>query len=249
MSFSEWLLSSYPNPHVNGEWGLLHIITLILCVLFIVISSLLLKNKSQKAKRITIWVLVGILIFFELSRRIINLYKTEDYSFINILKILLPRPGCAISCWLVIIATIVNKKFLYNFASIISILCGFIFFCYPGAGFNNEYILYENLYSIVTHSVFFSTAICFITYGFTDFKYSSIYKELICLAIIAIYVYIEITFKIEGDPFYFMPGNEVQEIVGFTYELFLPLYALFNIIYFNAYYLISERKLIFKKKS
>ena len=32
MSFLDWLYSRYPNPHIDGAWGLPHIITLVLVV-------------------------------------------------------------------------------------------------------------------------------------------------------------------------------------------------------------------------
>ena len=47
MSFLDWLYSSYPNPHVDGEWGFLHIGVLVLAIAFIVCSSILLKNKKN----------------------------------------------------------------------------------------------------------------------------------------------------------------------------------------------------------
>lgn len=244
MSFLDWLYSSYPNPHIDGEWGLLHIIVLALSIAFIVCSSILLKNKSDKTKRIVLGVLAGIILLFEVTRRVVNLIKTTDYSMNNLLGILLPRPGCAISCWLVMLAIIINKKYFYNFASIISILSGMIFFAYPGVGFNNEFILFENLYSIVTHTLFFVMAICFISYGFTDFKYKESWKEGICFGILFIYVLLEIfVLKIESDPFYFMPNNDVQEIVGnMSYSLYLPLYIVFIAMFTNLFYLIHKPK-------
>ena len=249
MTFIEWLYSSYPNPHVNGQFGLAHILTMVCIAIFVVLSTIFLKKKSQKSKRIVLFVIAMIILIFELARRGINFCKTTDYSLNNVLRILLPRPGCAISCWLVIIAVIVNKKFLYNFTSIVAFLCGLIFFAYPGVGFNNQYILFENLYSIVTHSALFALSICFITYGFTEFKYKPIWKELISLAVMLVYVFLEIyVLKIEGDPFYFMPANEVQDIIGLSYDLYLPLYLIFMVIYYNIFYLIGDRKNVFKRK-
>ena len=248
MTFLEWLLSSYPNPSIEGQYGLPHILTLLFIALFVVFSSLILKNKSHKTKRIVLLVIASIILTFEITRRIINLIRMPDRTLLLYLKTILPRPGCAISCWLVIIAVYFNKGFLYNIASIIGILCGVIFFAYPGAGFNNQYMLFENVYSIVTHTLFTSACFCFITYKFTDFDYKNIKKELICLLIIAVYVVIEILFKIEPDPFYFMPNNEVQEIIGLNYPAFIVLYAIFVVVYFNAYYLITKHKNLFTKK-
>ena len=249
MTFKEWIFSSYPNPGVHGQWGIVHIITLILCAALVVFLTLTLKNKSSKQKRIAMGVIAGIILLFEIARRVINLIKTTDYGFNNILRILLPRPGCAIACWLVILAVIINKKYFYNFASIISLLCGGIFFCYPGAGFNNQFILFENLYSIVTHSLMFSSGILFITLKLTEFRYKKIWKELICIGVLIVYAFLEIyVLKIEGDPFYFMPGNDVQDILGTSYALFLPIYLVFVTIFINLFYLIQDRKTVFCKR-
>jgi len=110
--------------------------------------------------------------------------------------------------------------------------------------------LFENLYSIVTHSLFLVLCICFITLRFTDFRYKNCWKEGVCLLVMAVYVVLEMfVLKIESDPFYFMPGNDVQEIVGLGYGIFVTLYVAFLLLYFNVFYLINDRKLVFKKKS
>lgn len=243
MSFTEWLFSTYPNPKVDGAWGALHIITLVLCIGFIVTSSLLLRNKSEKIKYYILLSLAIVIFVLGVVRRINGFILADELTVNRVLKILLPRPGCAISCWLVIIALIVRKKFFYNFTSIVGILCATIFFAYPSAGFTNELILFENLYSILTHSFFLIISVCFITYKFTDFKYCNIWKEGICLGVMLLYTFLEIyLFKIDPDPFYFMRDNEVQEIVGMGYGLYLPLYLIFIFVYINAYYFIPRLK-------
>ena len=243
MSFLDWLYSTYPNPKVDGAWGSLHIIVLLLCISFIVASSILLKGKSEKLKYNILFALAMVILVFGVVRRINGFINAPEYTLNRILRILLPRPGCAISCWLVILALIIKKKFFYNFASIIGILCATIFFAYPGAGFTNEIILFENLYSIVTHSLFLIISVCFITYKFADFQYKVAWKEAICLGTMLVYVFAEVyLMKIEPDPFYFLRDNDVQEILGIGYGLYLPLYILFIAVYFSAFYLIPKIK-------
>lgn len=243
MTFKDWIYSSYPNPAINGQWGLLHIITLILCVVLIVAIALIFRNKSEKAKKIVLWVLVGFILLFELSRRIINFSKATDLTLNSTLYLLLPRPWCAIACWTLIFAAIVNKKWLYNFASYSALLCALIFFAYPSVGFNNKYILFENLYSIATHSLLLVTSISLITLRFTKFEYKTIWKDLLCLLVVLIYTFIEIyVLKIESDPMYFMPNNEVQEILGVSFPIYLVIYIAFMMVYINLFYLIDDRK-------
>lgn len=252
MTFKDWIYSSYPNPAINGQWGLLHILTLVLCVVLIVAIALIFRNKSEETKKIVLWVLVGFILLFELSRRIINFSRGDDLNLNTFLYRLLPRPWCAIACWTLIVSAIVNKKWLYNFASYSALLCALIFFAYPGVGFNNEYILFENLYSIATHSLLLITSISLITLRFTKFEYKTIWKDLLCLLVVLIYTFIEIyVLKIESDPMYFMPNNDVQEILGLNYGLFLVIYIVFMAIYINLFYLIDDRKNVrnvFKKQ-
>ena len=240
MKFLDWLYSTYPNPHVNGEWGTLHITVLAICIAFIVISSLLLKKADRKIKHTILYIMAGIIFAFGVIRRIVGFINMTDATLNNILTVLLPRPGCAISCVLVILAVLINKKYFYNFSAIVGTLCAVVFFAYPGAGFNNEYILFENLYSIVTHSLFFIMSICFITYKFTDFNYKTAWREGICFALLIIYSFLQIyVLKTSPDPFYFMPENEVIEVLGgMSYALYLPLYLVFIAVYICAFYLI-----------
>ena len=145
----------------------------------------------------------------------------------SFLSILLPRPGCAIACWLIMIAVAVNKKAMYNVAGIIASLCGLAFFLHPGAGFHNEYILFENFYSISTHVLLFSSSIFFITLGFTDYNTKGLWKDVIGLATVFGYSLLEIfVIKIDSDPFFFMPQSQVRVALGMPYGVFLPLYIL-----------------------
>lgn len=249
MSFEEWILSSYPNPSINGRWGLLHILVLVFCIGLILLVSLTMRKKSEKAKRIVLWVLAALILVFEVTRRIVNFIKADTLDFNSVMHILLPRPWCAISCWALMLSTIINKKFFYNFTSITSLLCALVFFAYPGVGFNNEYILFENLYSIATHSLVLVMSILLITLRFTKFEYKNCWKEAICFVALLIYVLLEIyVLKIESDPMYFMPGNDVMEILGVNYGAFLAIYIVFMLVYFNVFYLIDDRKTVFRKR-
>ena len=247
MSFVDWIYSSYPNPSINGRWGWLHITVLLLCLVLIVLIALVFRKKSEKTRRIVLAVLAGAILIFEISRRVINLCKATDYSLNSLLYILLPRPWCAISCWGVMLAVVCNKKCLYNVASFTGLLCVIAFFAYPGVGFNNQYILFENLYSIATHALLFVSSVSFITLRFIKFEYKNFWKDLIYLVVIFGYALLEIyVLKIEADPMYFMSGNDIMNFLGLTYTVYLTLYIILLIVYVNLFYLIGDRKQIFK---
>ena len=238
MPLKDWIYGNgFDNPKINGEWGPLHIITLVLCVLLIVGISIIFKNKDDKTKRKILLIIAGILFFFEIARRIINATNPITFTKYNLLWVLLPRPGCAISVWLVMLSLIINKKWFYNFASIVLMLCAVIFFAYPGAGFLNKYILFENLYSIVTHSLFFVGSFLIVTLKLAKFDYRNLKKELICFGGLVVYCLLEMFVltknstgaPLEADPFYTLPGNEVQEIIG------INNHALYLILYFQTH--------------
>lgn len=240
MTLHDWIFSVYPeNSQVNGRWGILHISVLVFCIAAIIAISFL-KSKSEKTKRAVIIALsIGIFVL-ELSRRIINLSRGYDFEWNYFLTVILPRPWCAISCWMIMLASVLNKKSFYNLAAICAILNALVFFAYPSVGFNHKYILFENVYSIATHSLLLITAAALIILGFTKFKLPPI-KEIIGLMIIYGYGFIEIfLLKIEADPLFFMPGGEVQSFLGVNYPLYLVIYVVFLIIYFSLFYILQH---------
>ena len=250
MTFKEWLLSSYPNPHIDSQWGILHIAVLIMSICATISIALIFRSKSEKTRKIVIYVLACTVLFFEMARRILNIIKNPGMNLGDMLYTLLPRPWCAISCWALMIAVWSNKQFLYNTASFTALLCSIIFFAYPGAGFNSEYMLFENIYSIATHALLLITSITFITLKFTNFEYKTIWKDLICLGVIFLYAFYEIwVLGISDDPLYFMPDNDVQNILGLEYPAFLIIYIVFMFIYVNLFYLINDRKNVYEKFS
>lgn len=240
MSFKDWLFTNYPGATKVQPWGIMHILTLVGCIALIVVLALIFRKKDDRARRIVLWVLVGLILLFEIARRCINFAKMSDYNFTSIMHLLLPRPWCAISCWALIISAIVNKKSFYNFACISSLLCAIIFFAYPGVGFKSPYLGFDDLYSIVTHCLLLITSISLITLKFTDFKYKEFWKVVVLYGLTLAYSFLEIyVLKIENDPMYFMPGNDVQEIVGLSNQVYILVYAIFTIIYFNLFPVIQ----------
>ena len=47
MTFRQWIYGeNFNNPSINGQWGLLHIITLLMCICLIISVSIIFKNKN-----------------------------------------------------------------------------------------------------------------------------------------------------------------------------------------------------------
>lgn len=240
LTLSDWIYSRYPaDSYINGRWGTLHILSLALCVLTILVLTLVFSRKSLKARQNVILVLAALILLFELSRRVINLSRGNNETLNDFLHILLPRPWCAISCWLIMASSIIKKTRFYNFASMNALINAIIFFAYPSVGFNDKYILFENTYSIVTHMLLLITSITLMTLRLTDFTLGKgTVKETIGLGLVFAYAFIEIyLLKIEKDPLYFMPDNEVQAFLGVEYTPFLFIYIGFLAFYFSMFYI------------
>ena len=127
MSFVDWLNTNPRNNPVQ-PWGTLHIIVLLSCIAVIVLLAVFLRKKSEKVRYFVVFGIAMGILFFELFRRTVHLCNPDLGQPLQ--WILMPRPWCAISCWLVIISVFVKKKFLYNFAAITGILNAIIFFAY-----------------------------------------------------------------------------------------------------------------------
>ncbi len=259
MTFKQWFFGGIENPRVENQWGTLHILTLVISVVLIVGFYLInrySKNK-EKTRKIIILSLAFSVLFLEVASRVMYIGQKYYYHMpimdnISLLWIILPKPWCAISCWAIFISVAVNKKFFYNFTSISALFCALVFFAYPGVGFNSEHILFDNLYSIVTHALLLITSITLITLKFTDFRYKDFYKFAICLALTFVYGIIEVfILKIYADPMYFMPNGDIQAgILNISYGLYMVLYIALILVYTNTFYLIQDRvavKNFFKK--
>ena len=244
MTFKQWLLSELPNPR-QSPYTTLYLISLVCLIAFVVISSILLKNKSQKTKRNVMMVFAIIITVVAVVRKVVNFVKTPDETLHDVLWILLSRPGCAISALLAIIAVVVNKKWAYTFASLIGLLCGTAFFASPAAGFDRELIQFEEVYSIVLHVGFYVMALCFVTYRLAEFKFSQVKNIAICFGVLAVYVAFLMLTKVEKDPFLFLPNGDVHQLVGgMKYGVFLPLYFVFATVFFLSFFIIGDRKAV-----
>lgn len=251
MSFSTWLFGGFDNPFKAGQWRPLHICTMLACVGLIIAFYFIVKKSENKerARKIIVYSLVCAILFFEIMIRIVYSVKLyvlhqECMNGVTALWIILPKPWCAIACWVLMASVVVNKPFFYNYASLSALLCSVIYFAYPGVGFNNEHLLFENWYSILTHALLLTTSITLVTLKFTEFKYKNIWKVAIAFALTYVYGLIEIfVLKVFADPMYFMPEGDIQAgILHISYGLYLFLYIALILIYVNAFYLIGDRE-------
>ena len=253
MTFTQWFFGGIENPRVENQWGPLHIATLVVCVALIIAFHFIVKKSKnpEKVRRTIICAMAGAIAFFEIASRFMYFMKLyyfqqPEMNGTGLLWILLPKPWCAISCWLLVACVFVKKTFFYNFASLSALLCSVIFFAYPGVGYNNQYLLFDNWYSILTHSLLLTMSISLIVLKVTNFRYREIWKLAICFVLTFAYGFLQIfVLKTQTDPMYFMPHGDIQEdILGIGYGLYLFLYIALMMIYVNAFHLIDDKQTV-----
>ena len=255
MSFSQWLFGGIDNPFKAGQWGLLHIGVMLSCVALILAFYFLVKRSrdKEKTKKIIAYSLAGAIVFFEIMIRFVQCVKLyhlhlPEMEGITMLWIILPKPWCAVSCWALIASVFLKKKFFYNFASLSALLCSVIFFVYPGVGFNNVHLLFENWYSILTHALLLTMSITLMTFKYADFKYKHFWKVAVCFLLTFVYALIEIyILKIQTDPMYFMPDGDIQaDILRLDYGVYLSCYIALIVIYINTAHMIGDKEKVKK---
>ena len=253
MTFTQWLFGGIDNPYKAGQWGVLHVATLLTCAVLIFGFYFLARyaKNQEKIKKRILYFLVGAIAFFEIMIRFVYCVKLyyfhqPEMNGVTLLWIILPKPWCAIACWSLMASVFVKKRFFYNFSSLSALLCSVVFFVYPGVGYNNEHLLFENWYSILTHALLLTTSITMMVLGYTDFQYKDFWKTGLCFLLTFAYGFAEIfLLKTQTDPMYFMPGGDIQaDILHLSYGLYLFLYVLVFLAFINVPYLIGDKETV-----
>ena len=262
MTFSQWLFGGIDNPFKSGQWGALHISVMLVCIALIFTFQFVSKKSRnrQKCQKAIIYTLVCCSAFFEIMLRFMYCVKLyclhqPEMEGVTALWIALPKPWCQISTWLLMSSIFVKKTFYYNLTSLSALLSAVVFFIYPGVGFNNEYLLFENWYSICTHALLLTTSITMIGFKYADFRYKHLWKEMIGFALMFAYGLLQIfVFKIHPDPMYFMPNGDIQAgILRMDYGVYLFAYIALILTYINVAHILGDketvRKFLTKRKS
>lgn len=261
MTFSQWLFGGIDNPFKAGQWGVLHISVMLICIALILTFQFLAKRShdGEKTKRIILCTLICCSAFFEVMLRFMYFMKVYYFGMpetmgLTALDILPPKPWCQISTWLLISSVFVNKTYFYNLASLSALLSAVVFFIYPGVGFNNEYLIFENWYSICTHALLLTTSITLIGFKYADFRYKHLWKEAAGFGLTFVYGLLQVfVLKIHADPMYFMPDGDIQAgILRMDYGVYIVAYIVLLVIYINVPHILGDketvRRFLAKKK-
>lgn len=251
MTFYDWL-SNTNNPKLQPKeylFGTRHIIMISITILAVIVLSIIFYKKSEKAKKILLTVLISILLFFEITSRIVNFVITSDFSWQNIFKIIMPLHICSVAVIVVIIAYFTKNKTLLSFATIVGLLATFGFLIYPAVGINQKYIAFTNLYSIVSHMTGFIVASLFINLGFVQFKFQDIWKTYLCFAIMFAWGALVDFVILPNSDYMYLRNDPLELNLGFPYHiLYLIIISIYISAYYLIYYIIQQVKLKHNKK-
>ena len=247
MSFSDWWTNNNNPSLPKSEYlfGTRHIIMLVIAIVSAVGLSIIFFRKNYRAKRILLIVLASVLLFFEITSRVVNIIIEETYSLQRIFEILMPLHICSVAVWVVIIGVFSKNKVLLNFAAIIGLIATVGFLGYPAVGINRTYISFTCLYSITAHVTGFVLAILLMTLGFTKFEFKDIWIPFVCMAIMFAWGALVDFVILPGADYMYLRNDPLELNIGFPYHI---LYAIFLSVYITIFYIVYFIKEKIKKR-
>ena len=248
MSFKDFWTNEN-NPILEQSeymYGTRHLLILLCVTILAVMLSIIFSSKSKKSQQILLYVLAGILLFFEISIRIVNLIVISEYSFKNIATIILPREICSIMVWVFIITIFTKKQVLYNFSVIGGLLATVIFLLYPAVGLNRTYMSFACIYSVVSHMIAFIYGVLMLSFGLVRFEFNKIWHIYLCFVIMFLWGVLLDFVIFPGENYMYLINDPLQLNVKVPYQI---IYGIALVIYVAIYYIVSYLKLkIIKNK-
>lgn len=248
MSFHDFWTNEN-NPALSKAeylYGTRHILVLVATLLACVIFTLIFYKRSERAKRILFNVFGWIFLFFEIASRIVNLIITTDYSWQNILKILLPMHICSVMVWVFIVAIFSHNKTLTSFATIGGLLATVAFLAFPAVGLNRVYMSFTCIYSTFSHALGFVTAILMMTLKVAKFEFKDIWKVYLCFAAMFVWGVLLDFVIFPGADYMYLVNDPLELGLSFPYQI---LYGAVLIVYVFMFYFISWLVKKIKNKS
>jgi len=212
-----------------------HILVLVAVALTAIALSIIFYKKSQKAKNILMYVLGSILLFFEITSRIVNLVIAESYTLESVAKIILPMHICSVMVWVFIIAIFSRNKLLMNYSVIGGILATIAFLLYPAVGLNKVYMSFTCLYSTISHSIGFICCILLMTLGYAKFDIKKIWQPLVCFAIMFAWGALLDFVIFPISDYMYLVNDPLEMNINFPYQV---IYGLILLVYIALYYVI-----------
>lgn len=242
MSFKDWWTNEH-NPSLSKSqymWGARHIVMLVVAIGLAIALSVIFFKKSERAKLIVLKVIAGILMFFELLSRLVNLIIETNFTFQRVFEIIMPLHICSVAVWGLIISILfARKQFLVNFTCVVGLLATVAFLLFPAVGINKVYMSYTCIYSVSAHTLGFVAVILLMTLGFTKFKFKEIWQVLVCFAAMFLWGVIVDFLILPGADYMYLRNDPLELNLSFPYHI---LYLGIILVYISLFYLIPFLK-------
>lgn len=238
MTFNDFWTNNN-NPKLEKSeylYNYRHILVLFLVLSLCIFFSIIFKKKSEKSKDILLKILASILLFFEITSRIVNLIIAEEYTVESVLKILLPMHICSVIVWTFIITIFFKIKNLYSFTVICGLLATGGFLLYPAVGLDRVYMTFTQLYSTISHSIGFVCGILMITLGYVKFNFKKIWQPFLSFAVMFLWGALLDFIIFPGENYMYLRVDPLELSLPFPYYF---LYIAMLTAYISLYYIIS----------
>lgn len=232
MTFVDWLFGNGISRLDPSEYlyKTKHIITLAL-VAFLSILLAIIFRKNKKAQKILLNSIIGILIFFEITSRVLEMISLDIYTFPKIYEVLMPCHFCSIVVVSIIIGYLIKWQPLINVSVVGGFLATSVFLLYPAVGFNTSVITFSQLYSIASHSLGFIFAVLMVSYKKVDLDIKKIYQPIIYYAAAVLYgVFLNFVLYPGSNYMYFVKNELGLNVNIHVYRLILIAILSFEIL-------------------
>lgn len=231
MTLVDWILGRgiVKLPQSEYLYKTKHIVTLIL-VAITAISLAVAFRKNKKGQKITLHTIIGIMLFFEIISRVVNLIKLDEVTFTSLYKVIMPCHFCSIVVITLLIGFYTKWQPLRNGSIVAGFLATTVFLLYPSVGFNTNIITLSQAYSIISHSLGFIVCVLMVTYKEVDFSMNKIHHTLIYFGAAILYMLFLNMVLLKGSNYgYFMEDELGLDVGMFVYRLVLLAIVSFEI--------------------
>lgn len=238
------------NPMLKEESSVLatrQLICWIVVIIAAVLLTIMLSKKSQKARQIVMYIFAGILLFFEIASRVVDLFITPNLTLEKVVKILLPLEICSVVVWAFIIAIFIKKQFMYEFCAIAGLFATTLFLLFPAVGINRTYMTFTCIYSTVSHMIGFICAILMMTFGYCKFEFKKIWHVYLCFAVMFLWGALFDLLIFPGSNYMYLVEDPLEAGMAFPYQI---TYGFIIALYILSFYVITfiRQKIAEKEK-
>ena len=250
--FYKWFTASGVEYREQSEYMYksMHLIILFSVLAITLITYFLLKNKSEKVKRIFLLTISWLLIACEMCTRLSKIFfhiELNQLTTAQLIKDVLPMHFCQIIIWVVILSIMFNNKNLMSFGAICGIIGCTIYLLYPIEGLDHSFFNVRMLNSPLTHGLGFVASVNMLLWGMVSLNLGDLWKTYTLLTIIVIYgIIMNLIFP--GENYMFLMTNPTPiefKVIPYQIVFGLVIMAFIGCTYLIAHYIdkaIEKRK-------